>query len=133
VPDTTAKRRSARRWFLAWLAVGAGLAFGLLGAMSIGLLVLPVAVIAAVLLARRPAAGGGIAGLVSGLGVAPLFVAYINRAGPGTICTTTARSVSCVQEWSPWPWLTAGVVLLGGGVVWFRRRALRSTGLRDCA
>jgi hypothetical protein len=106
-------------WFAGWLAVGAGFAFGLLGALSIGVLVLPVAALAAAGLARRGDPGRGLPGLVAGLGIAPLFVAYLNRDGPGTICTTTAQSVACEDQWSPWPWFAAGVVLLCAGIAWF--------------
>jgi hypothetical protein len=117
------------RWFAAWMLVGAGVAFGLLGALTIGVFALPVAGLAAIGLARIPAAAGGVAGVVAGAGVGPLFVAYLNRDGPGDVCTVTARSVACVGEWSPWPWLAVGVVLLGVGVALFvgrtGRRALR--------
>jgi hypothetical protein len=107
------------------MLVGAGLAFGLLGALTIGVFVLPVAALAAIGLTRIPAAAGGLSGVVAGAGAGPLFVAYLNRDGPGDVCTVTARSVACVGEWSPWPWLVVGVVLLGAGIALFVVRAGR--------
>ena len=106
-------------WFAAWLAVGAGFAFGLLGILSIGVFVLPVAALGLVVLTRQPGAGRGLPGLISGLGLAPIFVAYLNRDGPGDVCGAIAGGVACAQQWSPWPWLAAGLVLLSAGLVWF--------------
>jgi hypothetical protein len=97
--------------------------FVVLGAMSIGILILPFAVLATVLVARRPAAAMGAPGLVSGLGLPFLFIAYLNRDGPGNVCHGTGDGgTSCVEEWTPWPWLLAGGALLLLGVFMFRRR-----------
>jgi hypothetical protein len=110
-------------WFAAWLIIGAGYALSFLGAASIGLFVLPLPVLATILLARRQRAHGGLPGLISGLGVPLLYVAYLNRAGPGTICTTiTGGGQDCTDEWSPWPWLAAAVILLALGVAAFIAR-----------
>jgi hypothetical protein len=122
-------------WFAAWLIIGAGYALSLLGAASIGLFVLPLPVFATILLARRHASSG-LPGLISGLGIPLLYVAYLNRAGPGTICTTiTGGGQDCTDEWSPWPWLAAAVILLALGLAAFiaRQRHLprQRTGLRS--
>jgi hypothetical protein len=110
-------------WFAAWLIIGAGYALSLLGAASIGLFVLPLPVLATILLARRQHAHGGLPGLISGLGIPLLYVAYLNRAGPGTICTTiTGGGQDCTDEASPWPWLAAAVILLAIGVAAFIAR-----------
>jgi hypothetical protein len=110
-------------WFAAWLLIGAGYAFSLLGAASIGLFVLPLPVLATILLARRQHANSGLPGLISGLGIPLLYVAYLNRAGPGTICTTiTSGGQDCNDEWSPWPWLAAGTILLALGAAAFIAR-----------
>jgi MYXO-CTERM domain-containing protein len=123
-------------WFAAWLVIGAGYALSLLGAASIGLFMLPLPVLATILLARRQHANAGLPGLISGLGIPLLYVAYLNRAGPGTICTMiTGGGQDCTDEWSPWPWLAAGVVLLVLGAAAFiaRQRHLprQSTNLRS--
>ncbi len=67
-------------WFTAWLLVGAGYALSLIGIASIGLFVLPLPVLATVLLVRRQHATTGLPGLISGLAVPLLYVAYLNRA-----------------------------------------------------
>jgi hypothetical protein len=116
-------------WFTAWLLVGAGFALSLIGIASIGLFVLPLPVLATALLVRQYATSG-LPGLISGLAVPLLYVAYLNRAGPGTICTTVTGGHECNDEWSPWPWLAVGVILFVLGVAVFidrqRRARLRS-------
>ena len=51
-----------------------------------------------------------------GLSTAPLFIAWLNRDGPGPVCTTTAESISCSDQWSPWPFVALGVLFAGAGV-----------------
>lgn len=123
-------------WFAVWLIIGASYALSLLGAASIGLFVLPLPVLATILLARRRQAHSGLPGLISGLGIPLLYVAYLNRAGPGTICTTiTGGGQECAGEWSPWPWLAAGVILLALGAAaftaWQRHLPRQQTNLRS--
>lgn len=114
-------------WFTAWLLVGAGYALSFIGIASIGLFVLPLPVLATLLLVRRRQAIRGLPGLISGLAVPVLYVAYLNRAGPGTICTTVTGGQECNDEWSPWPWLAVGVILLGLGVAAFVDRQRRAS------
>ena len=115
-------------WFLAWMLVGAGYALGLLSLPSIGAFVLVITAVATFVLVTRAGNRVGLPGLVSGLSLQLFYVAYLNRSGPGTICTTTATSQTCSDEWSPWPWLVVGIVLLVIGCGWFaiasRRRGV---------
>jgi hypothetical protein len=106
-------------WFVAWFFAGALCALTVLGAFTIGIFVLPIAGAAIVFLATRRGAVDGIAGLISGLGLPVFYVAFLNRDGPGNICTVTATSTSCTEEWSPWPWLLVGIAFVVLGVVVF--------------
>ena len=101
-------------WFIAWILAGAGYALGVLSAPSIGLFVLLITVVATIVLSTRPGNRVGLPGLVSGLSLPLFYVAYLNRSGPGTICTTTATSQTCSDEWSPWPWLNRHRAVPGG-------------------
>lgn len=104
-------------WFVAGLVAGAALAVGLLGALTIGIFVLPLAVALTVFLAiRHPEA---LIGAISGLGLPLLYVAYLNRDGPGTVCVTSAGGTSCTDEWAPLPWALAGLALVAVGTVVF--------------
>lgn len=105
--------------FLAWAATGACLGAGLLTALSIGPFLLVLAVIAAAGLIWRRRLGIATIGAVSGLGLISSAIAYLNRKGPGQVCTTTATAQSCTTEWAPWPWLAAGIVLISAGLALF--------------
>jgi hypothetical protein len=117
-------------WFIAWMLTGAGYALGILGAFSIGPYVLVITVAATIVLATRTGSRVGLPGLISGLSLPLFYVAFLNRSGPGTVCTSTATSQSCVDEWSPWPWLGIGIVLLVSGWLWFAM-ANRRRGVAD--
>jgi len=108
-------------WFGAWLAVGAAFALSFLGAPSIGLFVLPVALVLLVIVVRRSQHLPEAIGLVSGIGVMLLLVAFHNRdyepcsngfqrLAPGQ------QSVSC-GGWDPHPWLYLGVAVTAAGVL----------------
>ncbi|HYN67809.1 MAG TPA: hypothetical protein VES93_13045 [Ornithinibacter sp.] len=113
-------RRPASPWVLTlwWGAIGALASFGVAGLASIGLfLLVGAAVLLGVALAvpelRRPC----VPGLLVGLSIAPLYIAWLNRSGPGLVCTTTSdQSSSCVDQWSPWPFVATGVLLAVGGL-----------------
>jgi hypothetical protein len=117
-------------WFIAWMLTGVGYALGFLSALSIGPYVLLITVVATIVLGTRPRTRVGLPGLVSGLSLPLFYVAFLNRSGPGTICTSTATIHSCVDEWSPWPWFVIGIVLLVSGCVWFAK-ASRGQGIAD--
>ena len=122
--------------FLLWLLVGAAYAMVFLGAFSIGLFFIPVAIIATVLLVRRPSLSRGLPGLFGGIGLPLLYVAYLNRGGPGMVCTPTQSPYgvgqSCTQESSPWLWLMPGLFLIIVGVVVFMVTPHSST-VRPCS
>ncbi|WP_193613410.1 hypothetical protein [Nocardioides lijunqiniae] len=131
-------RPSARRettHFVAWCVVGAALATGVAGLLTIGVVVLPLAVVAGAATLWLVGLDRGLAGLVSGLSAAPLLVAWGSRGGPGEVCRAQAADatyVSCIEAWNPWPWLAAGVVLVVVGVAVFaavgRGRVTRGVG-----
>jgi hypothetical protein len=63
-------------------------------------------------------AGPGHVGLLAGLSVTPLYLAWLNRHGPGTVCKSYGRDgSSCEDQWSPWPFLAVALVLLAVAVV----------------
>jgi hypothetical protein len=125
-----AVQRSDWGWFAAWLVVGAGYALGTLSILTIGpfvLLISTVSTVMLVVLARRRSLRG-LPGLVSGPGVLLLYVAYLNRSGPGNVCQTLGHGGQhCTDEWSPWPWAAGGILLLLAGVVFFLLGSRRRT------
>lgn len=120
-----AHRSSTRRWlwFLAWVAVGAMVPMVVLGAFTVGIFFIPVAGVLTLILLSRRASWVGLPGLITGVGVPLLVVAYLNRSGPGNICYTHPDgSGGCTQEWTPWPFLLVGLGLLIGGIIVFTRQ-----------
>jgi hypothetical protein len=104
-------------WFVAWIAVGGAYSFFLLAMMTIGLFLLPIPVLATIALARSDRAFTGSPGLISGLGIPLYWVAYLNRDGPGEICSAFGNGgTHCTSEWSPWPWLAVGTFFVVLGV-----------------
>ena len=106
-------------WFAAWMVIGVG--FGLLVSVA-GLVTGPLSAIVTLLLWRREDARRSVAGLISGAGLVPLYVAFGNRGGPGQDCWHTATSSGCTELMNPWPWLVAGLLLVASGLI----AALRS-------
>jgi hypothetical protein len=105
---------AAIAWFLVWVVIGVGVAVGV---VSLGLLTLVPSLCLAAVVAASPTARRSAFGLVVGLGVLLLFVAYVQRQGPGTTCWRTATSSGCDQHLDPRPWLVAGLTMIALGFV----------------
>ena len=105
-------------WFGAWVLVGAAWALVLIGAASIGVFVLPVALVATLLLARARGTAAGLPGVVAGLGLPFFYVAYLNRAGPDPRHCNVGGT-HCEELMNPWPWFVIGAAFVLGGVALF--------------
>ncbi len=113
--------------FLAWPVVGAALSFSVLALMTIGIFILPFALLGLFILLKWGGDRRSSVGLISGLGLPLLYVAFLNRDGPGTICSPYGNGgQQCMDEWSPWPWFLIGAALVATGIALFvrLRRAL---------
>ena len=107
--------------FAGWCVMGAGLCFGVLSMLTIGPFVLLVTFFLCAFLLYRVEFGWGMGGLLTGAAVPLLYVAWLNRRGPGEVCTRTSTGLSCGDEWSPWPLLAVAVALVVAGIVMFLR------------
>jgi hypothetical protein len=108
-------------WFAAWVIVGCALALGAVS-FALGPLVLIPAAVIAVLMIRSPTARRSAYGALVGAGLLLLFVAYVNREGPGTTCRENATMISCGEHLNPLPWLLLGLAFVAGGFVAYRLR-----------
>jgi hypothetical protein len=124
-PASTAQQQPARLghaiaclWFWAWAIVGA---VGAVGLVSLGPIALGPAVIAGAALSTRHTARSSRSGLLAGAGLVSLFVAYVQRQGPGTTCWHTSTAVGCDQHLNPIPWLVIGLLLLIGAILLQKR------------
>jgi hypothetical protein len=107
-------------WFWAWALVGSAAA---LASLSLGPILLAPALGIGALLGSRPRIRRSAFGLVSGGGALLLYVAWVQRAGPGTTCWQTQTASGCDQHLNPLPWLVVGIVLFFGGIAAHARRA----------
>jgi hypothetical protein len=106
-------------WFWAWVLVGGATMFGLLVA---GMLAVAPVALTILALASQPTIRRSAFGLFTGLGIPLIYVAWVQRAGPGTTCWHTATASGCDQHLNPLPWLVVGVVLIAAGIVAQARR-----------
>lgn len=104
-------RAPAWRQFGAWALCGASAAFTLIGAFAVGPLAILPTVLFAVLAVRLGGANVSAIGAVGGAGAWGFVLGWVNRDGPGEVCTSTARGGTCAQEWAPWPFWLAGALL----------------------
>lgn len=103
-------------WFLAWVLVGACAGTGLAAILTVGVALLVLAAVAAVFLLRA-GPGRAVVGGVSGLAAPLFYLAYLNRGGPGEVCHAVAGGQTCTDAYTPVPFLVAGLLLLGAGLV----------------
>ena len=120
--------------FAAWALVGALISVSVVGAASIGLFLLPVAIGAVVVVGRRTRVWPEVTGMLEGVAAASLLVALLNR--DSTPCTTSdgdtvlqgslpgRTSASCGGV-DPLPWLLVGIALAVVGVAVYARARLR--------
>ncbi len=116
---------SGHSWsaFLTWSLVGVGYALGLLSIMTIGVPILLAAVAGTAVLLLSRWAKRGVLGLLAGLAVPLLYIAYLNRSGPGQVCSSIGDATACIDQWSPWPWVAVALVLLvASGVLQTRQQ-----------
>jgi hypothetical protein len=120
VVPQTGRRAGRWSWFFVWALLGSAAA---LGTVSLGPLLLVPTALLGVFLWRRPGVRRSAFGLLSGAGTLLLYVAWVQRDGPGTTCWHTATASGCDQHLNPLPWLIAGVALVVAGVVAHTRQA----------
>jgi len=100
--------------FVLWALVGAAVTVGF---FTLSILFLVPFVIGVVVLSIRPTLGKSGFGLLAGMGLVSMYVAYLQRRGPGTVCWQSGTASGCDEYLNPWPWLVVGLVLVGAGVV----------------
>ena len=106
--------------------VGGALAFSVVDGLAFGLFVFPFAAAAVVLLIVRHHLDRSAWGLLCGFGLLSLYVAWVQRHGPGTVTWHTATASGGATYMDPRPWFVAGLLLIAIGIVaflWHRRAA----------
>jgi hypothetical protein len=111
-----AARSSLVDWtFWVWAVVGVGYGFAI---SVIGLFTVPAAVLLTIILATQPEFRRTAWGVLIGIGVPFLLVAYLNREGPGTVCHSIdgGRGTQCDDLSDPRNWLLVGLALVLAGL-----------------
>ena len=119
--EDTAKRATPVTWggFFIWVMIGAGAAIGFL---SLGTLAIVAVVLVVGIASSRPALRRSWFGVLAGIGATLLFIAFMQRHGPGTVCWQTATASGCDEYLNPLPWLVMGLTLVAIGVIAHARR-----------
>lgn len=109
-----------------WFVVGAAFGFGVVGMLTIGPPLVLLGVIMTVIGLKVHRFHGRSTWLVLvGAATAPLMLAWLNRSGPGMVCTTRGDVSGCTQEWSPWPFLVVGLLMIAAGLLITRQVGIR--------
>ena len=123
-------KRSGWIWFAAWSGPGIVIGFQV---SAVGLLVLPLGLLAFLVLWRLTGPGPELLGMLEGVAVACLVVVALNAdywscPASGEVITRTPNTltVESCGELNPWPWLIAGLVLaLGAPIAYALARSPR--------
>jgi hypothetical protein len=113
---------NGRVWFAVWVVLAAGWMVAVLGVMSIGMYLVPPLGVLTIVAVGQEGGRRAWAGAISGAGLPLLYVAYLNRGGPATVCHSTAIRETCTEEFSPWPFLVLGVLAVVAGALVQRAR-----------
>ena len=101
-----------------WLLVGTLIGFGVAGMMTIGIFLLAAAAVLFIVGVGVPVIDKRtVPATLIGVATAPFYIAWLNRQGPGEICTQNRSGTSCIEQWDPLPFVIAGAVLLLLGLV----------------
>ena len=102
--------------FWLWAVVGVGFGFGI---SVIGLFTIPASALVAIFLLWRPRLRASAYGVLVGIGIPLLTVAYLNRDGPGTVCHSfdASRGVQCDDLYDPRKWGAVGLAFVVSGLL----------------
>ena len=90
--------------------------------VSLGPIALGPALLATAALSTSQTARRSPFGLLAGAGLVFLFIAYVQRGGPGTTCWHTATATGCDEHLNPIPWLVTGLLLVLSAILLHNRR-----------
>ncbi len=106
------RRRFRSGPFAGWAFVGALWALSLASAFSIGVFLMPVALVLTVVMCLGYARPEGWPGALAGGALAGFYLAFLHRHGPGRYCSAPGDAATCRELLNPWPLLAGGLVLL---------------------
>jgi hypothetical protein len=104
-------------YFVGFAGLGGAAALALITPFTIGpLLLLPI-VAWGIVLMRRPFPPASVAGAIAGVSVLVFALAYLNRDGPGNVCTySQSGGEFCQTEWNPVAFIVGGLFFIAVAV-----------------
>lgn len=105
--------------------MGALLGIGIEALLTVGVVFLVMAGVLGVIgLRARALRNSSTLAVVAGIGTSILYLAWLNRGGPGEVCQTSGTTTACVDAWNPWPFVAVGGLLVAVAVLlaWWRAR-----------
>ena len=101
-----------------WLICGALLGLAIASLLTVGIFIFPIgAALAAFGLWTTRLRNRSAAAVLAGLALAPFYLAWLNRSGPGEVCSSSGSEISCVDAWNPWPFIAIGVLLIAASLL----------------
>ena len=82
----------------------------------IGVITMPIALVATIALSVPSTPRRGATGAIAGASVPLFYIAWMHREGPGEVCRDIRGGHECIDEISPVPWFVAGLVLFAAGL-----------------
>ena len=113
-------------WVVFGLLVGFALLCSISSLIPALVLVIPALIVLGRWLEQRRGGSAVYWGIALGAASAPLFLAYLNRHGPGTYCHAISGGEECAEQWDPRPWLGIALALAAAGVAGFVLQARRA-------
>jgi hypothetical protein len=122
-----------RGWasFLIWAATGMAVAFSVIAAASVGLFVMPFALVLVIWAARQSRHPAEAVGLVVGCGLVLIVIGLVHRddvpcGSSGHLSARAGEQVSC-GGFDATPWLATGAAAVAFGLVAYSAHSLRSS------
>lgn len=117
---------SAAGSVILWCLIGGCAAFGLAALPSVGLYVWGMGLVLAIVAALVPGVDRRLwPAALLGAAIAPAYIAWLNREGPGTICHPIEDGVTCGEQSSPWPCVVVALALVMVGALLLYRASRR--------
>ena len=120
--STTRRQLDAWRGFAAWALSGFLTSFAVITGFSIGVLILPFAIVSVAFSAMRAGTSAGLLGFPLGVGITALAIGVLHWGDTpcreqGSVGISLGETSGSCGGFDPVPWLVAGLIFVAIGVV----------------
>ena len=101
-----------------WLVCGVLLGLGAASILTIGIFIVPIGAALAVFgLWTTRLCNRSVAAALAGFALVLFYLAWLNRSGPGEVCSSSGSGTSCIDAWNPWAFTTVGLLLIAASLL----------------